>query len=319
MALATKPPTSQQRPSRAIWKSPTSRARWLWLIVSVVLYGIIFAIYFPLVRADSEVAPKNNTLLLIFGIVAFLMVLAATAFSLRSRFMRGLPGKAQDWLWMHTWVAIAAAFVAMLHSNYAHILRDQLFNVIFCADDAYCGGTAIFALILLVISGIVGRLLDRRQAGIISKEASTNKVGIARAVKERILELEYIVERLSAGKSEAFKQYCIQAVDGESIPGTSFADTFLKQPPLSPLQQLPLPALKPNEQADFQRAHETLTERSHLVQSLRRQERARITMRTWRYVHIVIACLALFVITFHSIMELLSYVLRVIPIQQSAG
>ena len=149
------------------------------------------------------------------------------------------------------------------------------------------------ALFVLIVSGVAGRLLDIWQTHAIAREASSNGVGIIQALKERILELEYTVERLCAGKSEPFKQYCLQALDRASD--------------LSAAQ----PSLTPNEQSDFYRAHATLSDRARLVRSLHKQEQARTIISAWRKVHIVLATLALCIIAFHSIIELLAYVLNV--------
>ena len=319
MSLAAKPPASEQRTTRQLWKAPITKARWLWLICSIVLYVIIFALFFPFNEANPRVAPGDNSMLFFFGIVALVIFLGAASFSLRSRFIRSLPGKAQDWLWMHTWISIATVFIVMLHSNYAHILSNQYFDPLHCVGDAYCGGTSLYILIFLVISGLIGRLLDLWQARVIARDASMNGAGIARALKEEILKREYVVERLSAGKSEPFKQYCIEAVNGESIGETSLLDGLLSTVRQPKLLAPPAPVLSADEQPDFQQAREVLTERSRLVQSLRKQERARLIMRTWRYIHIALACLALFFILLHSTMELLSHGLHIIPIQQSAG
>lgn len=299
MSLATKPPVPQANASQPLWKSPASKAKWVWLIASIVLYTIIFIWFFPLNRANPSVAPRSNGSLFFFGLVAFLMILAVASFSLRSRFVRALPGKAQDWLWMHTWLAIAAVFVAMIHSNYAHITSNQLSisDALNCASDSYCGGVSLYALILLVLSGIAGRLLDVWQSRAIAQDASANGVGIVRALKERILEMELVVERLCAGKSEVFKQYCLQAIEGGSVLPAAF------------------PALVPAEQPDFQRAYGTLTGRSRLLHSLQRQLRARQMMRVWRYVHMALACLALLIVLYHVTMEVLSHGLHLIPVQ----
>jgi hypothetical protein len=143
-----------------------------------------------------------------------------------------------------------------------------------------------------VVSGIVGRLLDVWQTRIIARDASTNGVGIVRALEERMLELEYTVERLCAGKSEAFKQYCMYALEHEGA--------------LMPT----LPTLQAREQADFQRTYDTLMMYARLIQSLQRQKRARIIIRTWRSIHMVLASLALLIILFHGGMELLTNVIR---------
>jgi hypothetical protein len=80
----------------------------------------------------------------------------------------------------------------------------------------------------------------------------------------------------------------------------------------------PVPNLHPREQADFRRAHDTLSRRAQLVRSLRRQQRARLIIRAWRTIHISIASAALLIIAYHSILELLAYVLN-IPFFQRFG
>jgi hypothetical protein len=287
MALATKPSLSTQR---RVWKAPTTKAWWIWLVASLLLYGGVYALYLVAIKTQPFPGPFNDPLRS-FGILAFVLVLASAAYSLRRRFVRGLPGMARDWLWMHTWIGITAVLIAMLHENYTHILHDYCQNAS-CFTQSYGGTSALFALIFLVLSGIFGRLLDSWQAHAIARDASTNGVGIARALDERILELEYIVERLSAGKSEQFKAFCLQALEGSgSISST-------------------MPAIEAREQADFQHAYETLAARASLAQSLQKQERARLMMRAWRSVHIVLACLALLIILFHGVMELYINVLH---------
>jgi hypothetical protein len=289
MALATKPSLLAQR---RIWKSPTTKAWWIWLTVSLLLYGSVYTVYLIAIKTQPFPGPFNDPLRS-FGIVSFLLVLASATYSLRRRFVRGLPGMARNWLWMHTWIGITAVLIALLHENYAHILNNYCQNAS-CFTQSYWGTSALLALIFLVLSGIIGRLLDTWQAHVIARDASMNGVGIARALEESILELEYTVERLSAGKSEQFKAFCLQALEGTgSLPSN-------------------IPALEPGEQADFQRTFETLVARANLAQSLQKQKRARLIIRTWRSVHIVLACVALFIILFHGVMELLTNVLHII-------
>lgn len=290
MSISTK--TSSPQPMRRIWNTPTSGARWLWLALSLLLYALIFALYLVAIKTQAFPGPFNEPLLG-FGIIAFLLVLSTAAYSLRRRFARSLPGKAQAWLWMHTWVGIAALLISLLHENFTHILHNYCQNFS-CFTNAYWGTTALLALAILVLTGIVGRLLDTWQVHNIARDASTNGVGIARAIEERILEMEYEVERLSAGKSEPFKEYCLQAIN----MGASF--------------NAPVPRLDAREMPDFQRAADTLKTRQQFVLSLQRQQRARFIIRTWRYVHISLACLALLIITFHAVMELLTNVFHIL-------
>ncbi len=289
MALASKQSLPAQR---RVWKAPTTKAWWIWLAVSLLLYGSVYAVYLIAIKTQPFPGPLNDPLRS-FGILAFLLVLATATYSLRRRFARGLPGMARDWLWMHTWIGITAVLIALLHENYTHILHDYCQNVN-CLTQSYWGTSALLALIFLVLSGILGRLLDFWQARVIARDASINGVGIARALEEQILELEYTVERLSAGKSEQFKAFCLHAFEA---PGSLPSE---------------MPMLEPGEQADFQRAYEILTTRESLAQSLQKQRRARMIIRSWRSVHIVLACLALMIILFHGVMELLINVLHII-------
>jgi hypothetical protein len=289
MVLASKSSSPAQR---RIWKAPTTKAWWIWLAASLLLYVSVFAVYFIALKTQPFPGPFNDPLRS-FGILALILVLTSATYSLRRRFARGLPGMARNWLWMHTWIGISALVVALLHENFTHILHDYCQNAS-CFTQAYWGTSALLALIFLVLSGIAGRLLDSWQAHVIARDASMNGVGIARALDERILELEFTVERLSAGKSEQFKAFCLQALDGSnSIPSRT-------------------PALEPGEQVDFQRAYETLSARASLAQSLQKQKRARLIINTWRPVHITLACLALLIILFHGVMELLANVLHII-------
>jgi hypothetical protein len=264
----------------------------------VLLYVGIYVVYLKAIKSQQYPGPFYDPLRF-FGIIAFVLVLFTAAYSLRRRFMRGLPGKAQNWLWMHTWVGVITVLIALLHSNFSHILNNYCQNLRCLSEQGY-GTSALVALFVLIVSGVLGRLLDIWQTHAIARDASTNGVGIAQALEERILELEYTVERLCAGKSEPFKQYCMQALEHASERSGS------------------LPSLYPNEQADFHRAHETLSDRARLVRSLRKQQRAHAIISGWRKIHIVIATLSLCIIAFHSILELLAYVLNMQFLQRFA-
>jgi hypothetical protein len=292
MAAATK-----QTPKglRRIWHAPTSIVRWYWLGGSFLFYIGLLAWYFYAIKTQQFPGPLNDPLRL-FGITASVLVLSTAAYSLRRRFTRGLPGKVQAWLWMHTWVGIITILIVFLHENFQFITHDFC-TYAGCLTDTYWAGGALFSLIFLVVSGVTGRLLDIWQTRVIAKDASTNGVGIVRALQERILELEYVVERLCAGKSEPFKHYCLQAIDA----GASFSGSRGN-----------LPSILKSERADFQHAYETLTRRTQLMQSLRVQRRARLIIRAWRSIHIVLACLALLVILYHSTMELLTNVFHIL-------
>jgi hypothetical protein len=247
--------TKPSRPSRRrLWSAPTSPARWLWLLFSGVLYGALLVWSYAALRVQKYPGPLNDPLRL-FGIIAFVLV--------------------------------------FLHENYDHITYDYCQNLS-CLTDAYWATGALLALILLVVSGISGRLLDFWQTKVIAREASSNGFGIERSLEERLRSLEYTVERYYAGKSDEFKLACTGALASHGRSALTAAN------------------LLPFERSDWQRVQPELQEHARLTLSLRRQQRARRIIRSWRSIHIVLACLAMLVISYHGIMELLTNVLHII-------
>src|SRR5436305_3958895 len=150
--------TSKQMRHGRLWRVPTSHARWYWLCISIVLLLVIFVWYLYAHRTQQYPGPLTDPLRF-FGILAFILVLSTATYSLRRRFIKDLPGKVQNCLWMHTWVGIITILIAMLHEDFAYITHDYCQNAS-CLTDTYFAGSALFSLILLVIIGIVGRLLD---------------------------------------------------------------------------------------------------------------------------------------------------------------
>jgi len=256
---------------------PRSKVWWISLLAALLLYGLIL---FYFVKTGSLSDKPGTGSLPRFGIISFFLLPVPLAYTLRRRFFRSLPGKAQDWLWVHNWTGIVILLTVMLHANFYDVLRGYCYSST-CLSSYYGGPIALDGLFLLVTSGVIGRLLDKRLARAITKDASSNGVGIVEALQEHLRELEYTVERLFAGKSEPFKQYC-QAVLTQNGSST-----------------LPYPSLPPWEQGDFQRASEALAEHSRLQQSLQRQQHARWLMRRWRTVHRTLACVALCAIGLH--------------------
>jgi hypothetical protein len=281
MAIAGKPPI-EPGGARRIWKAPGSLFNWFFLAGSLITLGVVLL----LAHTTRAMADPNFDPFRAFGIVAFVMILLVTSYTLRRRFIRRLPGKVQNWLWLHVWFGVVCVVIVCIHENWQNVTQEFSFAFDRFTEAAF-GTTALYALILLVLSGVAGRLLDLWQARVIAREADKNGVGIERSVEEQLLQLTLTVERLSAGKSAPFKNYCNALLSaGEAALLSS-------------------PALPPDETADFQRARAALAEHARLASSLHRQRRARLIIRTWRYIHIPLACAALLVISYHAIFELI--------------
>lgn len=287
MALVNKSPV-QQRPARRIWKTPGSKWNWAFLATSAFTLGCVYLLFRSAVATQLYPGPYNPPFRQ-FGVVAYVLVLLVAAYTLRRRFARSLPGKVQNWLWLHVWFGVISVVIACMHENFQNITHDLEWTKT-RFTEYYFGTSALFALILLVVTGVIGRLLDMWQARVIATEADTNGVGINRSVRDRMFELALKVERLSAGKSASFQQFSQEALALQAeLPAT-------------------LPVLHPNEIADFELVYEALGERARLGCSLQRQQRARQIIRVWRYIHIPLACIAVLIISFHSLIELWKWI-----------
>jgi hypothetical protein len=203
---------------------------------------------------------------------------------------------------MHVWLGIASILLALLHADFRFVLHFECTNNdIFgptgygCGfTDHYLGMPALYLLIFIVVSGGIGKFLDRQQTHVIAKEASTNGVGIAKAIPDKLLELEYKIERYNAGKSQPFKQYCTQALQS--------AGTL---PPV-------MVVIPPQEQNDFHKAYECLAQHARLQASLDKLQRARQIFKIWRTVHMILVPLTLIILTYHAVAELLVNVTHIV-------
>lgn len=282
MSLATKPlsPHRPDLPPRRLWTVSVSKSWWWWLLLSIVTYAGMHLWFLQRMRHVSPHQIPGTGPMSIFGWLSLALMALATAYTLRRRYLRMLPGQAQDWLWMHIWVGAISALVALLHANYDHIFYNiNLSLPSLLSGDA--GPLSGYALVLLALSGVVGRLLDRGYARVMSREATTNGVGIPQAVERRITELEAMIERLSAGKSGAFQQYCHRAMqESGTLPA-------------------PSPPLASQEQADFHRMVEVFADRTRLLHSLSQQRRATQIMRWWRIAHITLAIFTVLIVCLH--------------------
>lgn len=289
---ATASSTPEKGAFRRVWHTPTSRAALYWSLFGILYAALFYLLYAVLFKAPIFTGPWFDHVFRA-GVMSYLMIIAVAAYSLRTRFLRNLPWKAQNWVWMHIWLGVSAVLLALLHADFRFLLHGYCTDFR-CVTAHYWGMPALYGLIFIAVSGIIGRLLDMWQARIIARDASTNGVGIAKSIVTRMGELVYIIERLSAGKSEPFKLYCTQAL-----------------PSVGQVPQL-LPTLERSEQADFQQAYNALQDHARLAASLRKQRRANTIFRIWRRIHLALVPLFLIILTYHAMLELVVNVLHLV-------
>ncbi|HLX39809.1 MAG TPA: hypothetical protein VKR42_04715, partial [Ktedonobacteraceae bacterium] len=126
MAMAGKTP-GQQPAIRRIWKTHGSKFNWLYLATALSVTIWVYVVYRTALATQPYAGPYSDPLRQ-FGIVSFVLVLITTAYTLRRRFVRSLPGKVQNWLWLHVWSGLASIMIAFMHENFLNITHDFLFN-----------------------------------------------------------------------------------------------------------------------------------------------------------------------------------------------
>jgi len=291
MSASSQPSSAQER---RLWKTPRASGRWLWFVVSVLLYLALLAWYLYALKTQPFAGPFTDPLRL-FGIIAYVLVLVAASYTLRRRLLRQLPGMVQNWLWMHTWLGLLSLLVVFLHENFTFVTHDYCQNL-GCLTEAYWAGGALSALGLLVLIGLIGRGLDYWQTRVIAREAAINGSGITQSVLSRLQDYEYMVERYCAGKSDPFKWACSEALSSHGHISDDHEE---------------IPA---HEVTDWQKVTQIFNAYAQLDTSLRRQRSAQRIIHTWRTVHIVVATLSLLVISYHGIMELLTNVFHILAV-----
>ena len=122
---STSPSTQLQRPFRRLWRAPRSNAWWLSMLAALLVTGVI-VLYFVKTRG-FDYTPSTGPLPR-FGIIALGLLAVSLAYTLRRRFFRGLPGKAQDWLWVHSWAGIAILVTILLHANFYYVVQGYCYS-----------------------------------------------------------------------------------------------------------------------------------------------------------------------------------------------
>ena len=121
-------PLVQQRPMQRIWKTPSSKWKWLFLLLALIIIGILIMLYRSAIATEQDAGPGDDPFRLM-GITAYILVLIVTAYTLRRRFVRSLPGKVQNWLWLHIWLGIISVIIASMHDMFQSVTYDLEFTM----------------------------------------------------------------------------------------------------------------------------------------------------------------------------------------------
>lgn len=232
---------------------------------------IAFVLYYLFVNVQEYPDRGYTELGYGLGIAAVIIMLIVLAYSLRKR--RGqekLPGGMQAWLWGHITLGVLAIVIVGFHAGW-HFTDGASYLDVF-------GNISVALLFIVVVSGILGRVFYAVIPGAASKNVHDLRM---KETLGSIEKQEAEMERLSAGKSTAFKYFCERVVkEGRNKD-------------LSPDWQTASGMLPQEESQDFLQVKQVLLERYALQTRYNRQKFYKNLLNGWRYAHIPLT-LALF-------------------------
>lgn len=271
----------RRRPLQA-WSTPRARSRWFWLGIGGLAIAVVLAWYLWRGSLDAWQGIERLT-----GEIAGGIFFIACFYSLRRRLWKRLPGKLESWLWMHIGLGILLIPLLWLHAQNI-LLNNPSCLQVSCFTEAYAGRAALLAVLIVLITGFSVRIADRWQGRLIARDAQTNGIGLISALEARLAEIDFAIERLCAGKSSEFVDYCWYELTG-------------------PQRSRPRPELAKSERSDFRNVLAQLGERTSVLLSIKIQKRAIRRMRFWRQVHtlfsIIAACLLIYHLAMSAIMH----------------
>ncbi len=207
--------------------------------------------------AGVDISPVN------LGEIGAVCLLFAAAYVFRKRLGIGVFGRLDGWLWSHIYLGLLGLLFVWYHSR-------QRFS-----PKAWLPNAAMVLLILVALSGIIGRLLYVAVPRLLGRLADYDP---PRALQERITALETEAAACAAFKSGAFQalydHLWHRPLDlAPAAPGWAYV-------------QQGRAALPPREVPDFDRAATLLSQRGQLLTTLGRRRRYRRALDWWWTIHV---------------------------------
>lgn len=250
-----------------------------WLVGAVatflVLFGIAFLIFNSIKNGGGASGRGAFSLILFFGILALLLILATSFYSLRKRrrsFQEGMPGTMMAWFKAHVWLGLLAFGAVIIH-----VLTRPI------SSDLSTGKLALIVFFLLVLSGVGWRLVYRRVPRSVSEEVGNLAVS---DTQRRLDEVQVEIDKLSAGRSDHFQTLVAARLRG--VP----------QPELDQ-QALALPE---EERAVWVHISRLAYDRERYLARVGRQQKLARFMQGWRVAHWPLAAI-LFALVFVHILD----------------
>lgn len=205
----------------------------------------------------------------ILGIIAVLLILFVMTYSLRKRLARGMPGRLDNWLWAHIYLGLLALFIIALHAEFRFAWDYNTAAVVF--------------LVLVIITGIVGRYFYTRVPTLIAAEQEK--------VLSQVDEVTKSINDLLVGKSRPFQKMIGSELNTPSplSPEPRFWEELQTKGEIIPEE----------EKEDFKKAVGLLEQRAKLESQSVSQLKYKPLFKGWLALHLLVTVGLIVMIPLH--------------------
>ena len=290
------------------------RSRAIGLVITIIVCGLSGAFYVWYSQSGYETTPDSWAGLGYAVIGTVFLILAAVLYSIRRRLRQRVVGKLNASLNWHVLLAMMGLVVLFLHA-FGHF--------------ALISGTfALYSMIVLVISGFVGRALDHLLPRLIAREV--DKV-LTLQGDDRIETVSQKLQAIVVHNSQENRGITVNSspsvqapipmrsptpqgipfiTNGQEPLGASWDLTYISLEPTQQELDLNAPHYRfiPDKKSALNRpgafmpgAEEHLSELEDIQLAMRREQLYRYIIRYWRVLHIFLVFITLGLVTWHLI------------------
>ncbi len=283
------------------------------LIVTSFVIAIGGAFYLWYDHAGNDTTP-DGTVGLVYALIGTgFFILAAILYSLHRRSHRRSTGQLHAALNWHVFLALIGLALLFMHS-FGHFA-------------AISGTYALYGLIVLVISGVIGRMLDRVMPWLIAKEVDK---ALTAQGDDRVEVVSQKLQAIVVHNTQKLRGFQISPTQSMSAPATAQPPTPVGLPVIANKQSLHVPwdlayiSLEPTQQElDWNAPRyrfipdkkstlnqpgtlmpgtdEQVAELQAIHHAMQREQLYRYIIRYWRVLHICLAFISIGLVTWHII------------------
>ena len=286
------------------------------LVVTLVVIAISAAFYLWYSQSGNDTSPDSAAGLGYAVIGTIFFILAAVLYSLRRRSRKRAIGQLNVVLNWHVFFAVMGLVVLFMHS-FGHFA-------------AISGTYALFGMVVLTISGLVGRTLDHFLPRLIAGEVA--KV-LTLQGEDRIEDVSQKLQAIVVYNAQPMRGFKVENPHRAGVPRVSPDPTTGSLPSATDGQPLGVPwdlayiSLEPTQQeldrvaprhrfipdkksaltrpgALLPGAEEQISELQEMHHAMQREQLYRNLIRYWRVLHITLAFITTGLITWHIIFAL---------------